>query len=245
MKSIIKIMSTYALLVAASNCYGAEQGIIKQTITIKNNTDKTIFGGIYLTSAAGRIYNKEAKPTRLVSDSCITTTIDKSQKIQDRIFKYYKIIFSDNEADMVAKIASNNRSNIVSTAIKQLSKSKPLYYLVNEGESLLTKNKELKIKKEAKVECSNFTELAGRAEAGLEAVSELVIERAQAAGAAINRGASAAKKGASDAYQAGKRLFSSESSQAQPVEEESQGRVRSRSEVLADVRAKRLAAEGK
>lgn len=156
MKRINFVMSVSAVLIVAVNVHALPPvPSIKQTITIKNEAKGTIYGGVYLTNAAGKIYNTQAPVKELTVGQCvIDNAIVKKQTRNNRLFSYHRIIFSYDPEAMKAKIESDNNSNVFSTIIKQFSKGKELYYSVRQGKSLIMRKDNLTIKRVGEFPCN-------------------------------------------------------------------------------------------
>lgn len=123
MKSIITIMSVCTLLVAAANCYGAEQGQ-KITVSVVNTltsegdapTPAPLYGNIYQANVAGKVNEKGEKTYYTIeAGRCIEFKINKPTTL-----KQQRVIFATTKKALRDKIKNNKNSNQVdSLAIKQ------------------------------------------------------------------------------------------------------------------------------
>lgn len=130
MKSIIKIMSACALLVAAVNCYGAQQGqkitvsVTNQLASTEDETSVPLYGNVYETNAAGKVIEKgEKKYYTIKVGECLAFTRYKPTTLKNRATHYHRLIFATTKKALKDKVTKNKNSNEVeSLAITQSAK---------------------------------------------------------------------------------------------------------------------------
>lgn len=125
MKSISKILSAYALLVAVATCHGAEQKGQKVNFYITNNlpTSASVYGNVYETSVTGKVTDKSKLYYKIDHQTCLEVSKNKSAKIKDRLTKYHRLIFATTESALKDKVINNKDSaDVDSIAINQALK---------------------------------------------------------------------------------------------------------------------------
>ena len=112
MKFMGKILSVCALLVAASNCYGTDQGQ-KINFYITNNilADDPVYGNVYETNVGGKVTEKNPVYYILDKSSCLEVSKNKPASVKGRISKYHNVIFARTEQALKAKVQKNKNSN--------------------------------------------------------------------------------------------------------------------------------------
>lgn len=210
MKCVGKILSVCTLLVVAVGCYGAEEEAVKgieiqQDIYILNKSKSTIRGGVYPTSATGKVLNNQSEKVQTMSQSmapkaCRVITIIKP--IEKRATQYHRLIFAKDiktesgeditaEDAMRAKVNQDDGKHVTSSVIKQFSGDKDLYYEVSDDVALISGKPKLKIKKVGSFGCSKQKEivgrLAGKAQEARKKITKAVTKASQKASEAVER----------------------------------------------------------